>query len=96
MIPGTVRVHRGERVHSGERLGTLGNTGNTSAPHLHFGVIDSGGDPLTADSLPFVLRHFRSEGPAQVSDTLDVTTPGRAHRAREYPLSNVVGDFGPG
>jgi len=33
--PGTVRVARGQRVLAGELLGEVGNSGNTTEPHLH-------------------------------------------------------------
>jgi murein DD-endopeptidase MepM/ murein hydrolase activator NlpD len=36
MIPGTVRVERGDRVRKGDVLGFLGNSGNSDGPHLHF------------------------------------------------------------
>src|SRR5213593_3739666 len=32
----SVQVVQGDRVAAGQELGRLGNTGNTSAPHLHF------------------------------------------------------------
>ena len=34
--PGSVVVHVGQRVHRGELLGRVGNTGSSTAPHLHF------------------------------------------------------------
>ncbi|MFI5736181.1 peptidoglycan DD-metalloendopeptidase family protein [Kribbella sp. NPDC051587] len=31
-------VHTGDQVHTGQRLGRSGNTGNTTGPHLHFEI----------------------------------------------------------
>jgi murein DD-endopeptidase MepM/ murein hydrolase activator NlpD len=47
----SARVKPGEKVKGGQVLGKLGNTGNSSEPHLHFTVAD-GPDPLYARSLP--------------------------------------------
>lgn len=46
-------VQSGQRVQTGDTLGTVGNTGNaiTTAPHLHFGIYRSGG---AVDPLPYV------------------------------------------
>ncbi|HDD46170.1 MAG TPA: M23 family metallopeptidase [Candidatus Aenigmarchaeota archaeon] len=41
-----VYVRVGERVNSNTRLGICGNTGYSSGPHLHFGIIDSRGKAL--------------------------------------------------
>ena len=40
MIPGSIRVREGQRVRRGDRIGLLGNTGNTAAPHLHFQLME--------------------------------------------------------
>jgi murein DD-endopeptidase MepM/ murein hydrolase activator NlpD len=44
-----ITVRRGERVAGGERVGTVGSTGHSSGPHLHFEVRLRGAmlDPLT-------------------------------------------------
>lgn len=56
--PGSVTVKPGDVLRSGQPIGALGNSGNSSAPHLHFHVMD-GPDPLAANGLPFVITSFR-------------------------------------
>lgn len=54
---GSVMVEVGERVRAGQQLALLGNTGNTSAPHLHFQAT-TGRVPLGSDGIPFVYDAF--------------------------------------
>jgi murein DD-endopeptidase MepM/ murein hydrolase activator NlpD len=62
--PGSIAVAVGDHVVAGQPLARLGNSGNSIAPHLHFGLLD-GPDPRTANSVPFVLDHYT------VSDAVD-------------------------
>jgi Peptidase family M23 len=52
--PGTVRVKVGERVKSGQVLGLVGNSGNSTEPHLHF-HISNGISPLGSEGLPYAI-----------------------------------------
>lgn len=61
LVPGSVRVRRGERVREGQVLGKLGNSGNSSGPHLHFQLMNHP-SLLDADGLPFVLDRFKLRG----------------------------------
>lgn len=54
---GSVRVSEGERVDAGAVLGTVGNSGNSTMPHLHFHLMD-GPDPMTARGLPCAFRRY--------------------------------------
>lgn len=48
---GSLRVKQGDRVVAGQVIATLGNSGNTTQPHLHFQLMD-GPDPATALGVP--------------------------------------------
>ena len=54
--PGSIRVRPGERVERGQVIAAIGNTGNVSAPHLHFHV----GDRPHVNSSQGIPIHFRS------------------------------------
>jgi len=58
---GSVRVRVHEHVAAGQVLGLLGNSGQATAPHLHFQVTD-GPSVLGAEGVPFRLTTFRHVG----------------------------------
>lgn len=60
MVPGSVRVHVGDRVRRGQMLGRLGNSGNSATPHLHLQVEIT--KSFLSDGLPFVFDRFRLLG----------------------------------
>ncbi len=58
---GSVAVSVGDKVKRGQVLGKLGNTGNTSAPHLHFHLMD-GPSVLGSSGIPYVIDSFEYNG----------------------------------
>ncbi len=55
--PGTLKAKVGDTVHAGSVLAHLGNTGNSSEPHLHFQVCDAPSFPAS-EGLPFAIDKF--------------------------------------
>ncbi|HEY6316277.1 MAG TPA: M23 family metallopeptidase [Acidimicrobiia bacterium] len=89
---GTVTVHVGQRVHTGQVLGLLGNSGNSSRPHLHFQLMD-GPSPLTGNGLPFVFPSFTTVAvPNAAGDDLVALSRPLGHR-NTYPLHDTVVRF---
>jgi murein DD-endopeptidase MepM/ murein hydrolase activator NlpD len=64
---GSIRVSRGARVVIGEHLADVGHSGNSTAPHLHFHLMDHL-DPRAANGIPCCFREYEvlREGEWQV------------------------------
>jgi hypothetical protein len=60
---GSIQVRVGDQVTTGQRLGGLGNSGNSLGPHLHFQLSD-GPNSFTSTSLPFVFDRYTLAGNA--------------------------------
>lgn len=58
---GSVSVREGDLVKRGMVIGKLGNSGNTSAPHLHFHIMN-GTSVLGSSGLPYLIDHFSLSG----------------------------------
>lgn len=59
--PGSLRVKVGDRVKRGAVLAKLGNSGNSTEPHLHFHLADYN-SPLGAEGIPYVHEQFELLG----------------------------------
>jgi hypothetical protein len=57
LAPGSVAVAPGQTVANGDVLGRVGHTGNSTAPHLHFQLMDSA-DPMHARGVPCAFRYY--------------------------------------
>jgi murein DD-endopeptidase MepM/ murein hydrolase activator NlpD len=101
---GSLKVKRGDRIKRGDPIGLVGNSGNTSAPHLHFHVMD-GPSPLASEGVPYVIDSFTTRGRLRSTAVLDkyenTTTPfdilpfaGDRTNRKQLPLDLTVVDFG--
>lgn len=88
MRPGTVRVKVGDRVHLGDVLGHVGNSGSSEEPHLHF-HIDDQPSFLAGDGVPFAFARGFASGPVEA----DVASPEAVTFGAIGPQKPFVDDY---
>jgi murein DD-endopeptidase MepM/ murein hydrolase activator NlpD len=54
---GSIKVSPGDKVSKGQQLANVGHSGNSTAPHLHFHLMDHQ-DPREAQGIPCYFRHY--------------------------------------
>jgi murein DD-endopeptidase MepM/ murein hydrolase activator NlpD len=88
--PNTLKVHKGDKVRRGQVLALLGNSGNSDAPHLHFGIED-GPLPFVSNGVPFVFSSFTTTGTVtNPFDDIAAGTPAQIGPARAGPHRNQL------
>jgi hypothetical protein len=93
MQPGSVRVKVGDKVRRGQVLGLLGNSGNSSEPHLHFHLCNAN-SPLGSEGLPYAFASYELQGKG------DKWKPSESHDApvkqeMEIPTEDEIVRFLP-
>jgi murein DD-endopeptidase MepM/ murein hydrolase activator NlpD len=71
---GSIKVRKGDHVHRGDVLALLGNSGNTSGPHLHLQLTDHN-SVLQSQGIPFVFAAFTYLGPGSDYPEKQGSTP---------------------
>jgi murein DD-endopeptidase len=89
--PGSIRVKVGDKVHRGQVLGLVGNTGNSTEPHLHF-HISNASSPLGSEGLPYSFPSFEVEGKGWGWKPSDAKGAPEKH-TMEIPLENEIVRF---
>ena len=103
MQPGSIKVHPGEKVHLGQVIGLVGDTGNSIVPHLHFQVTD-GPSSLSSNGFPYEISAFQVTGTTPGTKAFDeaetngtplpvtpVVPPKMVHQA--MPLDQLIISF---
>jgi Peptidase family M23 len=103
MQKNSVTVGVGQLVRRGQVLGKLGNTGNSSAPHLHFHLMD-GPSVLGSNGIPYVMDKFAVAGQISNDQFAEKELAGNFRKAinaapsprrGEFPPDQVIVDFTP-
>jgi murein DD-endopeptidase MepM/ murein hydrolase activator NlpD len=83
---GSIAVAPGERVRAGQPIGRVGNSGNTSEPHLHLHLQDTP-TPYLGEGIPLYFRNYRAGG--RFVDR-GMPTGGRNGRLHSGPFSGQI------
>ena len=93
---GSLKVKTGDRVHRGQVLAHLGESGNSAAPHLHFQLSNA----VTfegSEGIPYEFDNFDLLGPESEAQLFGQGEPWKAiaihHRHAQMPLNDVVIQF---
>lgn len=87
--PGSLRVKTGDRVRRGQVLGLVGNSGNSTEPHLHFHLADAN-SPLGSEGIPYVHESFELVGRCKGPPTGCTRSSTPERRGREMPVGNMI------
>jgi murein DD-endopeptidase MepM/ murein hydrolase activator NlpD len=75
-----VAVREGQQVSAGDVIGRVGHTGNSTAPHLHFQLMD-GPDPMAAHGLPCAFAAYDVQR-GEAWERVERAIPAKADRIR--------------
>lgn len=89
--PGGIKVKLGDKVKRGQVLGLIGNSGNSTEPHLHFHVSNAN-SPLGSEGLPYLLPSFEVQGHGMAWKPSDSKEAPVKHTL-ELPLEDEVVSF---
>ena len=91
--PGSIAVVPGERVRARQFLGRVGNSGNSSEPHVHLHLQDTP-TPYLGEGIPLYFHGYRAGG---VEIDRGMPYGGRERRSRRWPgafTGQIVEDAG--
>ena len=94
--PGTLKVKVGDTVHAGNEIGHLGNSGNSSEPHLHFQICDAPSF-FESEGLPFAIDKFTREDFKidNMKGHAALVVKSSRPETREEPMEDELDSFAP-
>lgn len=91
--PGSLRVKVGDRVRRGQVIGLVGNSGNSTEPHLHFHISDGlakGTTTLGSEGLPYLIDRMDVVGECAITVAITCTRKAPVTVRNVMPSQNQL------
>ncbi len=94
--PHSVRVRVGDHVRRGQVLGLVGNSGNSTQPHLHFQLTDAlapGTSTMGAEGIPYEYEALEVQGSCVLASPMICSRTVTPSMSRAMPAENQIVRF---
>jgi hypothetical protein len=88
-----VKAHVGDRLNAGDIVGLSGNTGNSTGPHLHFGLKDANGSVLDPTPYADKLASISGEHLGPLGKVIAIGTESIREKAADMTTEIALGIF---
>jgi murein DD-endopeptidase MepM/ murein hydrolase activator NlpD len=88
-----VKAHVGDHLNAGDIVGLSGNTGNSTGPHLHFGLKDVDGSVLDPTPIADKLASISGEHLGPIGKVIAIGTESIREKAADMTTEIALGIF---
>jgi hypothetical protein len=88
-----VKAHVGDHLNAGDIVGLSGNTGNSTGPHLHFGLKDANGSVLDPTPYADKLASISGEHLGPLGKVIAIGTESIREKAADMTTEIALGIF---
>lgn len=88
-----VKAHVGDNLHAGDIVGLSGNTGNSTGPHLHFGLKDANGSVIDPTPIADKLANISGDHLGPIGKVIAIGTESVREKAADMTTEIALGIF---